>query len=116
LSAETRDWLLPSPSPEPIIRPPDFWLPTPWVGKPPPLNPLACTPQLLIIAAPKAGTTAVYNYLNGTIAGLTVHSEAVHFLNGTEASKQYMTEFRKLPEEKRRWVLQQQVLQKQTCF
>ncbi|WIA14629.1 hypothetical protein OEZ85_003134 [Tetradesmus obliquus] len=100
---ETRDWLLPSPSPEPIVRSPDFWLPPPWIGTPPPLNPLACTPQLLIIAAPKAGTTAVYDYLNGTIAGFTVHSEAVHFLNGSEASKQYMTEFRKLPEEKRRF-------------
>jgi hypothetical protein len=54
------------------------------------------------VAAPKAGTTAVYDYLNGTVAGSTVHSEAVHFLNGSEASRQYMTKLRMLPEEKRR--------------
>jgi hypothetical protein len=66
------------------------------------LNPLACTPQLLIVAAPKGGTTAVFDYLNGTIAGFTVHSEEAHFLNGSAASKQYINDFRRLPVEKRR--------------
>jgi Fe2+ transport system protein B len=66
------------------------------------LNPLACTPQLLIIGAPNAGTTAVFDYLNGTIAGFTVHSKEAHFLNGSAASKQYIVDLEKLPVEKRR--------------
>jgi hypothetical protein len=66
------------------------------------LNPLACTPQLLIVGAPEGGTTTVFNYLNGTIGGFTVHSEEAHFLNGSAASKQYINDLEKLPVEKRR--------------
>jgi hypothetical protein len=51
------------------------WLPAPWVGQPPALDPLVCTPQLLIIGAMKGGTTALFYYLNGS-------QPVVHFRNG----------------------------------
>jgi hypothetical protein len=51
------------------------WLPAPWVGQPPALDPLVCTPQLLIIGAMKGGTTALFHYLNGS-------QPVVHFRNG----------------------------------
>jgi hypothetical protein len=54
------------------------WLPAPWVGQPPALDPLACTPQLLIIGAMKGGTTALFHYLNGS-------QPAVHYPNGSKS-------------------------------
>jgi hypothetical protein len=54
------------------------WLPAPWVGQPPALDPLACTPQLLIIGAMKGGTTALFHYLNGS-------QPAIHYPNGSKS-------------------------------
>uniref|UniRef100_A0A383WIM9 Sulfotransferase n=1 Tax=Tetradesmus obliquus TaxID=3088 RepID=A0A383WIM9_TETOB len=56
----------------------DPWLPSPWVGQPTPLDPLACTPQLLIIGAMKGGTTALFHYLNGS-------QPAIHYPNGSKS-------------------------------
>ncbi|KAF6264449.1 P-loop containing nucleoside triphosphate hydrolase protein, partial [Scenedesmus sp. NREL 46B-D3] len=56
----------------------DFWLPNPWVGQAPALDPLACTPQLLIIGAMKGGTTALFHYLNGS-------QPAIHYPNGSKS-------------------------------
>jgi hypothetical protein len=56
--------------------------PPPWVGTPPPLEPRACRPQLLVIGAMKAGTTAIFHYLNGS-------HPALHHENGTKSSVTY---------------------------
>lgn len=58
------------------------WLPPAWVGQPPLVNPLACSPQLLIIGAMKGGTTALFHYLNGS-------QPAVHYANGSKSYVDY---------------------------
>jgi hypothetical protein len=60
----------------------DPWLPAPWVGQPPALDPLACTPQLLIIGAMKGGTTALFHYLNGS-------QPAIHYPNGSKSHVEF---------------------------